>query len=160
MDHHLFLPSPLAPVHTGRRTGLTQEWAAQLSRSLTSLEYLSFISHRPRGLFFTNIGRNSIHSPMCAYWYGETPYYIHFLRYQYNTNDITVHASKLEENVWFLTESHNALFLKIPYLFLYSTRHVMCKISGQCQEDFWFGSTMYQWQSQKNKFEQPKTSRY
>lgn len=57
--------SLLAPVHTGCRTGLPQEWAAQLSRSLTSLTYLSFICHRPRGLFSTNIGRNSIHYTLC-----------------------------------------------------------------------------------------------
>lgn len=47
--------SLLAPVHTGCRTCLPQAWAAQLSRSQTSLTYLSFIGYRPRGQFSTNI---------------------------------------------------------------------------------------------------------
>lgn len=58
--------SLLAPVHTGRSTSLPQAWAAQLSRSLTSLTYLSFISLRLRGQFSVNIGRNSIHFTLCA----------------------------------------------------------------------------------------------
>ncbi len=58
--------SLLAPVHTGCRTGLPQAWAAQLSRSPTSVTYLNFIGHRPRGQFSTNRGRNSIHCTLCA----------------------------------------------------------------------------------------------
>lgn len=53
--------SLLAAVHTECGTGLPQAWAAQLSRSPTSLTYLSFIGYRPRGQFSTNIWRNSIH---------------------------------------------------------------------------------------------------
>lgn len=83
--------SLLAPVHTGSRTGLPQAWAAQLSRSLTSVTYLRFIGQRPRGQSSTNVGKEfySLH-PMCSHSDVETNSRgkpaLHRCRY---TNDIT-----------------------------------------------------------------------
>lgn len=88
--------SLLAPVHTGCRTGLPQAWAAQLSRSPTSVTYLSFIGHRPRGQFSTNTGRNSIHYTLRAPIQMLRPTHCtHFLLWY--IDDITVNASRLEE---------------------------------------------------------------
>lgn len=84
--------SLLAPVHTGCRSSLPQAWAAQLSRSLTSLTYLSFISHSPRGQFSVNIGRNSIYYTLHAPIEMLRP--AHYNLLQYTMTSLSMHQGK------------------------------------------------------------------